>query len=452
MDAIAVSMPAETAATPIPSSNSQPRGASLFGALVGAAAKDEEQVSQRSTDTQADTAALQLDAMPWPVVVSQWLAQTDVPQLPTDMVSQQPQDLAAPEEALPPSTEPEDHIQDERKDVRAVQPGVTAGEDAPPTAVGVNVPLSISSLSESRNTPARDAPFASGSIFGARQEQSNLPADGLAPAATPAQPTTEPVSNASMAAITRTGIEPRTYGASQKATTPDGATTEETTGDEPKSGQASDALKSDQRLSSSPASQRAPEPLPQFAINAQPHAPPPTPDGMSASPQPWNVSTAAVRSTEAPAKLALASRTEQVVDMQSLALHIAARSARGDSRFTIRLDPPELGRIEVNLNMTSHGHVQAVLAVEKPQTLDLLLRDAPALERALKDSGLELGGNLSFSLKEEGRPQFANDDYAPRSRTLELVPAEAANAPAAVNAPVLEHLYGPRTARLDISV
>ena len=90
--------------------------------------------------------------------------------------------------------------------------------------------------------------------------------------------------------------------------------------------------------------------------------------------------------------------------MQTLALHIAARSARGDSRFTIRLDPPELGRIEVNLSVTSHGHAQAVLAVEKPQTLDLLLRDAPALERALKDAGLELGSNLSFSLKEEAHP------------------------------------------------
>lgn len=139
--------------------------------------------------------------------------------------------------------------------------------------------------------------------------------------------------------------------------------------------------------------------------------------------------------------------------MEALALHIAARSARGDSRFTIRLDPPELGRIEVNLSMNGHGHAQAVLTVEKPQTLDLLLRDASGLERALKDAGLELGSNLSFSLKEEGRPTFAREDnQGPPDRTVEVVPSDKANALAALNAPLLEQLYGSRTARLDITV
>jgi flagellar hook-length control protein FliK len=223
--------------------------------------------------------------------------------------------------------------------------------------------------------------------------------------------------------------------------------------DKPKAAPTAEDSKTPQHASPSPASQRAQDPLPQFAINAQSNASTPSSDGMSVSPQPWNTSTAIAGSPEAPAKVALASRTDAAVEMQTLALHIAARSARGDSRFTIRLDPPELGRIEVNLSMTSHGHAQAVLAVEKPQTLDLLLRDAPALERALKDAGLELGSNLSFSLKEEAHPQFTrDDDYAPRSRALELVPDEAANAPSALNAPLLEQLYGLRTARLDITV
>ena len=140
--------------------------------------------------------------------------------------------------------------------------------------------------------------------------------------------------------------------------------------------------------------------------------------------------------------------------MQALALHIAARSARGDSRFTIRLDPPELGRIDVNLTMNSHGHAQAVLTVEKPQTLDLLQRDASSLERALKDAGLELGSNLSFSLKEEGRPTFARDDHhhGSSARTIEVVPSDKANAIAALNAPLLDQLYGSRATRIDITV
>ena len=153
-----------------------------------------------------------------------------------------------------------------------------------------------------------------------------------------------------------------------------------------------------------------------------------------------------------PVKLAVVTREGQTAEMQTLALHIAARWAKGDSKFTIRLDPPELGRIDVNLNVNSQGHAQAVLAVEKPQTLDLLLRDAPTLERALKDAGLELGGNLSFSLKEEGRQGFASEDrYSPPARTLELV-QEPPKAPAALTASLIEQVYGLRAARLDITV
>jgi flagellar hook-length control protein FliK len=159
-------------------------------------------------------------------------------------------------------------------------------------------------------------------------------------------------------------------------------------------------------------------------------------------------------SAEAQVKVAPATRDgQQTAEMQTLALHIAARSARGDSRFTIRLDPPELGRIEVNLSVSSHGQAQAVLAVEKPQTLDLLLRDAPMLERALKDAGLELGSNLSFSLKEDGQPQFSRDNpYAPPTRTLELVPVEPTNTNPLLNTSLVEQLYGLRMARLDITV
>jgi flagellar hook-length control protein FliK len=187
-------------------------------------------------------------------------------------------------------------------------------------------------------------------------------------------------------------------------------------------------------------------------INATPNLQPQAPDTVSV-PQPASISAPAANSADMPVKLMATSREEQTAEMQTLALHIAARSAKGDSKFAIRLDPPELGQIDVNLSVNSHGHAQAVLAVEKPQTLDLLLRDAPTLERALKDAGLELGGNLSFSLKEEGQQGFArNDQYSPPSKTLELVPTEAPKAQAALNASMVEHLYGLRTARLDITV
>ena len=150
---------------------------------------------------------------------------------------------------------------------------------------------------------------------------------------------------------------------------------------------------------------------------------------------------------------ALALRDGDELKLDALALRIAARSADGDSRFTIRLDPPELGHIEVNLNVSSQGHAQAAVVVDKPNTLDLLQRDAPTLERALKDAGLNLSGDLSFSLKSDGAPQFWRDEQnAPRMRDLEVV--EAASANAAINgaARLAAPYYGAGTSRLDITV
>jgi flagellar hook-length control protein FliK len=201
------------------------------------------------------------------------------------------------------------------------------------------------------------------------------------------------------------------------------------------------------------ASAHMPESL-QSSHNAPGNAantPSPAVDNISIPP-PTNMS-AAESSTEIPVKLAAVTREGQTAEVQTLALHIAARWAKGESKFTIRLDPPELGRIDVNLNVNSHGHAQAVLAVEKLQTLDLLLRDAPTLERALKDAGLELSGNLSFSLKEQAQQDFAQgDQYSPPSRTVELVPTDGTKPDAALNASLVEQLYGSRTARLDITV
>ena len=139
----------------------------------------------------------------------------------------------------------------------------------------------------------------------------------------------------------------------------------------------------------------------------------------------------------------------------ALALRIAARSSDGDNRFSIRLDPPELGRIEVNLNVRSDGHAQAELSADKPQTLELLQKDASSLERALKDAGLNLAGGLAFSLKGDGKSQAWRDmQGSPRGRNLQIAAADAGNANAgiAISAALAGQAYGLSAARLDIRV
>lgn len=84
----------------------------------------------------------------------------------------------------------------------------------------------------------------------------------------------------------------------------------------------------------------------------------------------------------------------------AIALQISKHVARGVSTFEIRLDPAEMGRIDVKLELAQDGRVTAHLAVEKAETLDLLQKDAKALEQALKDAGLDADSDtLNFSLK-----------------------------------------------------
>src|SRR5690606_30801432 len=55
-----------------------------------------------------------------------------------------------------------------------------------------------------------------------------------------------------------------------------------------------------------------------------------------------------------------------------VAVHIGHAVKSGNDSFKIRLDPPELGRIDVKLDITHDGRVTAVLAVDNDKTLQLL--------------------------------------------------------------------------------
>ena len=74
----------------------------------------------------------------------------------------------------------------------------------------------------------------------------------------------------------------------------------------------------------------------------------------------------------------------------------------GKSRFEIRLDPAELGRIDVRIDIDRHGQVTSHLTVERPETLSMLRQDANQLQRALDNAGLSTGNSgLQFSLRDQ---------------------------------------------------
>ena len=114
--------------------------------------------------------------------------------------------------------------------------------------------------------------------------------------------------------------------------------------------------------------------------------------------------------------------TEPAVPIAGLAVEIAARAQAGQNRFEIRLDPPELGRIDVRLDIDSSGQVTSRLVVERPDTLEHLRRDSAGLERALQDAGLKTGENgLQFSLRDQGFAGRDDNSQSPAAARL-LVP------------------------------
>ncbi|MDB5630919.1 MAG: Flagellar hook-length control protein, partial [Tardiphaga sp.] len=61
-----------------------------------------------------------------------------------------------------------------------------------------------------------------------------------------------------------------------------------------------------------------------------------------------------------------------------------------------------LGRIDVRLDVDRNGNVTSHLTVEKPETLAMLRQDAPQLQRALNDAGLQTSDKgLQFSLSDQ---------------------------------------------------
>jgi flagellar hook-length control protein FliK len=154
-----------------------------------------------------------------------------------------------------------------------------------------------------------------------------------------------------------------------------------------------------------------------------------TADALSAMlPTAQNSSTVSMRVGVSP-------HTGQPVHLpaNTIAFAIARNVENGVSRFQIRIDPPELGRVDVRLDMSVDGRARAHLSVERSETLELLQRDARALERALADAGLDVDrDSLQFSLKDHGGFAAGSDDDGNGAASAMLDEADEAPVDAAL--------------------
>lgn len=139
-----------------------------------------------------------------------------------------------------------------------------------------------------------------------------------------------------------------------------------------------------------------------------------------------NTTSAATAST---ATLTATAASHAAVPISGIPIEIAAAIRAGRSRFDISLDPAELGKIDVRINIDRNGQVTSHLTVEKPETLQMLRQDAPQLQRALDDAGFKTGSNgLSFSLRDQnssGQNSGQNHDDGGNARRLIIGEDEA---------------------------
>ena len=172
------------------------------------------------------------------------------------------------------------------------------------------------------------------------------------------------------------------------------------------------------------------------ASDAMPTSSPPT----SGNAHPLNATTDATASAVRAAPVAA-----------QIGREIIRRSNSGSTRFEMRLDPPELGRIDVRLDISRDHKVTAVISADNPQALSELSRGSRDLQQALQSAGLDLTDEgLSFDLSNSqgGSAQSDRSDTAPRTAPTEQNPASAAPETAPATRPLILDRW--RGSRVDL--
>ncbi len=142
------------------------------------------------------------------------------------------------------------------------------------------------------------------------------------------------------------------------------------------------------------------------------------PDNKTAAPKPAadiarpTLPPVPTQQAQAPAVAATAAAApaqapqETAVPFNGIGIEIASKALSGKNQFDIRLDPPDLGRIHVRLDVDKNGNVITHMVADRTDTLDMLRRDSAGLERALQDAGLKTSDNsMQFSLRDQSANQ-----------------------------------------------
>ncbi|MFM8375184.1 MAG: flagellar hook-length control protein FliK, partial [Phenylobacterium sp.] len=175
--------------------------------------------------------------------------------------------------------------------------------------------------------------------------------------------------------------------------------------------------------------------------SADPAEPAPAPAGP--------VPTAALETRPAASQAAEATPLQPRAGAETVAA-LAAQMARrlddGITRFDLELNPGDLGRVDVRLEIDAAGAVRAAFTFEHAHAASELGRRADDLQKSLESAGFNLSGGLSFDVSGD-RSQSRNPAWSDsRDNRPQTAQAPTPEAPREGLGEIADALNGRRTA------
>ncbi len=135
---------------------------------------------------------------------------------------------------------------------------------------------------------------------------------------------------------------------------------------------------------------------------------------------------------------------------KQLNLQVTNAVKNGANEFTMRLDPAELGRVQVKMQFGADGKVAAQVMVERPETLSLLQREVRGISFSLDTSDGESAGKAFAEAMHQDRlkEQLGQTDADGNAATGDEAPTNAEQ----TNAAILEEILSRVTPETGLDV
>lgn len=88
--------------------------------------------------------------------------------------------------------------------------------------------------------------------------------------------------------------------------------------------------------------------------------------------------------------------------VEQVKVNITKSAVKGVDKIDIQLKPEDLGHVQIKMQISKDGKLQAEIIASRQETLDILQKEADSLQKAFSDAGFDTdGGSFSFSFRGE---------------------------------------------------